>query len=99
MNFQYQKLSSDTKRIRLLEILSREDFGQSQYTIREIDLDYPPPYTALSYAWGDPKICRSILVDGRKLGIADNLSIALEHINPKRSHRLFWIDAVCINQE
>lgn len=99
MNFQYQKLSSDTKRIRLLDILSRDDFGQSQYTIREVDLDHPPPYTALSYAWGDPQKCRSILVDGRKLDIADNLSIALEHINPKKSLRLFWIDAVCINQE
>jgi hypothetical protein len=95
MGFQYSKPSSNTGRMRLLDILPRNNSGQAQYTLREVDLDHPPPCTALSYAWGDPRKCCGILVDERKLSIVDNLSIALKHIDPKQSHRLFWIDAAC----
>jgi hypothetical protein len=99
MRFEYQRLSSDIGKIRLLDTLPRDNLGQSRYRLREVDLDQPPPYTALSYTWGDPQKRRVILVDGQELGIAYNLSIALEHIDPKQSHRSFWIDAVCIQQE
>jgi len=98
-DYQYQQLTSSRGKIRLISILSHDHFGQSQYTLQEVDLNHSPPYTALSYVWGDPQRCRSILVDGRRLEITENLAIVLDHIHPKRCHRLFWIDAVCINQE
>lgn len=59
----------------------------------------PPPYEALSYAWGDPNVTLPITVDGRTLHVTTNLDIALRHLRWPRQPRILWIDAIVINQE
>jgi hypothetical protein len=58
----------------------------------------PPPYVALSYVWGDPKITAPISVDGHVLQVTTNLEAALRHLRRHKKSRTLWIDAIAINQ-
>ena len=60
-------------------------------------------YEALSYAWGSKDDPSHVLVRGNgnrkgKIQITRSLDEALRHLRNTRKHRLFWIDALCINQ-
>ncbi|KAH7014253.1 heterokaryon incompatibility protein-domain-containing protein [Microdochium trichocladiopsis] len=60
-------------------------------------------FVALSYVWGDPKLTRSIIVDGVSVTVTQNLYDALVwHRDntswlPKNDLPI-WADAICINQ-
>ncbi len=59
-----------------------------------------PPYSALSYVWGEPQSNDVILIDGKRLAITSSLAIALRRLRPlpgKLALRI-WIDQICINQ-
>ncbi|KAI1261497.1 heterokaryon incompatibility protein-domain-containing protein [Xylariaceae sp. FL1019] len=67
-----------------------------------------PPFIALSYAWNDPQACigpaseRKITLDGQLKAVTPNLLYALRHLASQQRDGgldLFWIDALCINQE
>jgi len=73
-----------------------------------------PPYIALSYVWGSYSKDRAIKVNNRLVPVTDNLYDALKHIRDVLTNfrtgiaeatqkdqgaPLFWIDAICINQE
>lgn len=53
---------------------------------------------AVSYAWGGTAGTKSILVNGSPFHVGENLFQALVHLRLPATHRLLWIDAVCINQ-
>ncbi|KAL9105468.1 MAG: hypothetical protein Q9187_008707, partial [Circinaria calcarea] len=57
-------------------------------------------YEALSYCWGDisGKDSSKILLDGQTFPIFRNLANALRRMRLRELERLFWIDAICINQ-
>ncbi|KAL2037547.1 hypothetical protein N7G274_009659 [Stereocaulon virgatum] len=62
-----------------------------------------PSYEALSYAWGpttDPTIV-TIVENSAKfsLQITQNLAIALPYLRHRLRPRVFWIDAICVNQQ
>jgi hypothetical protein len=57
-----------------------------------------PHYIGLSYTWGDPEIRRPMLVGDKVFHATENLAIALEHLQEEDKTIIFWIDAVCINQ-
>jgi hypothetical protein len=62
------------------------------------------PYNALSYVWGNALDRVTIQVDGKDFSITKNLWIFLDHhrktfLRKKRLRALFWIDAICIDQE
>ena len=62
-----------------------------------------PSYEALSYAWGptmDPTIV-TIVENSAKfsLQITQNLAIALPYLRHRCRRRVFWIDAICVNQQ
>ncbi|KAI4187164.1 MAG: hypothetical protein L6R41_002991 [Letrouitia leprolyta] len=71
-------------------------------------IDQAPPYIALSYTWGRAPFREgrpidavyTIFVDGRPLEVQENLYDALACLTPKvvNGNRLFWVDAICINQ-
>lgn len=57
-------------------------------------------YEALSYEWGDePNISFTIMVDGMRVDVRENLWWALWHIRFEQGVRVMWIDALCIDQE
>ncbi|VUC27776.1 unnamed protein product [Clonostachys rosea] len=59
----------------------------------------PEPYTALSYAWGDPGQTKAITVNGVRMQATMNLDNALRHIRKRRNQTILWVDAICINQK
>ncbi|KAH8645471.1 heterokaryon incompatibility protein-domain-containing protein [Xylariales sp. PMI_506] len=56
-------------------------------------------YKALSYTWGTDRNSCSIKCNDSSLGITRNLFEALLHLRHEQSPEVFWIDAICINQE
>ena len=59
-------------------------------------------FMALSYTWGDPTIGREILVNGHSLMVTKNVDDCLRTLRSKpytEKGWMFWIDAICINQE
>lgn len=67
--------------------------------------DVPPDrhYAALSYCWGDPTLAADVTVNGKLLGITQNLFDFLQQAVRNRDVREFWrgawwIDAICLNQ-
>ena len=68
-------------------------------TLRIIDLDADPAFTALSYVWGDPTPTRSIVCDGVVFGVGENCYSALWYLSKKLQGLVIWVDAICIDQE
>lgn len=58
-----------------------------------------PSFIALSYAWGDRSDIVPLSVSDRTLSVTKELNTILQCLSTTNSHRLFWIDAICINQE
>ncbi|PHH90341.1 hypothetical protein CDD83_3939 [Cordyceps sp. RAO-2017] len=57
------------------------------------------PFEALSYTWGHPEPVDHVTVNGGRLSIANNLSIALPYLRREDRDRILWIDAICIDQD
>ncbi|KAK0747111.1 heterokaryon incompatibility, partial [Schizothecium vesticola] len=55
-------------------------------------------YVALSYAWGDARSRRPLLVGKRQLQVTENLEVALRHLADDDQTLIIWVDALCINQ-
>ncbi len=66
--------------------------------IRKATVDCLPPYTAVSYAWGDPIPAESLYCGQKKTKVAANLYGLLLNIRDEHSAGLYWIDALSINQ-
>lgn len=89
--------------IRLLRLLSDPNAGSPlRGSLFECNIenfyDHPHAYEALSYVWGDPRLSRSISIDGFKLPITANLHTALANLRSPYIERLLWADAMCIDQ-
>jgi Heterokaryon incompatibility protein (HET) len=92
-----------TKCIRVLDVhapsSSQPDGGPVQGSLRVIDLDQEPIFSALSYVWGPfstpPKTipCESVAVP-----VSDSCYSALTYLRRKLGGFTIWIDAICINQ-
>jgi heterokaryon incompatibility protein (HET) len=64
----------------------------SAYTIN-------PSYKALSYTWGGNIKQNSVILNGMRFLVTQNLFDALQHLQSKKEMSALWIDAICINQE
>ncbi|TVY87284.1 Heterokaryon incompatibility protein 6,OR allele [Lachnellula willkommii] len=67
-------------------------------TISHASLDNAPPFTALSYSWGDQTQRCEILLNGAPISITKNLESALRHLRLQDKPLTLWIDALCIDQ-
>jgi len=56
-----------------------------------------PPFTAVSYTWGDDPKSEIIYVDDKPFMVRPNLWACLHCL--RRGWQLIWADAVCINQD
>jgi hypothetical protein len=84
-----------------------------QGSLREISLDSPKPFDALSYIWeNDPSplnkgkpVPNYILLDGKPgeprkpLEISKSCYIALQNLRDHHGIRTIWVDAICIDQK
>lgn len=99
-------LGKATAEIRLLSFSpSEHDTVSCRFQV--FSLEECPPYTALSYMWGDenPITDSNVLIDGLPFSIRENLGQALRRIQANidagnfGASFLLWVDALCINQE
>ncbi|KAL7924575.1 heterokaryon incompatibility domain-containing protein [Trichoderma austrokoningii] len=58
-----------------------------------------PTFIALSYVWGSSVQKLPITCNGEDFHVTENLDTALRHLRSEDSERIFWIDAICINQK
>jgi hypothetical protein len=87
------------REIRLLSINNTKDEGGLIFcTMTTASLDAPPPYHALSYTWGDPKVTKPIFVDQIIVNVTVQLETALQRLRQLEGLKFIWIDALCINQ-
>jgi hypothetical protein len=59
-----------------------------------------PPFTAISYTWGDEYPVLPIQIDGSRVTVRFNCWHALWQVrhHQKDRHQLLWIDSICIDQ-
>lgn len=86
----------DRGEFRLLRLFPEEPL-RCEFIISVIN--DPPPYTAVSYAWGDLDYSCKVEVDGSSLAITSSLHGALNALRSSQQEPiLVWADAVCIRQ-
>jgi hypothetical protein len=66
-------------------------------TVHDLD-EAIPKFTALSYTWGSKSGAKTILVNRIRTSITRNLHAALTQLRSTERLLVFWIDALCINQ-
>jgi hypothetical protein len=79
---------------------SREEGRSIKCAFLYSDIQDCPPYTALSYAWGEPGVLRSLYIEpcgdlGIRASLHDFLHMRSSTI---KQTTYFWIDAICIDQ-
>ena len=87
--------------IRLLRINSGDVNDEVSCTLAVTNLDESPSYFALSYCWGlrsDPEKTK-IQCNGAQIKATENLIAAMKRLKATYPKQLFWIDAICINQD
>jgi hypothetical protein len=101
----YRELELSSQEIRLFELFSATEGKGVQGSFRYVTLSLFGSYTALSYTWGDPADIREIIIqredtnETTTLHVRKNLWDFLRQQGSVISQpKLFWIDAICINQ-
>jgi hypothetical protein len=103
----YHPLDYHRQEIRLLRVLPATNNDEPISCVLEIaSLRDSPCYTALSYCWGDSSNKKTIFVNTSVIETTDNLASALRYIRKHLASgsliddlpQLFWIDAICIDQ-
>ncbi|RDA93834.1 hypothetical protein CP533_6400 [Ophiocordyceps camponoti-saundersi (nom. inval.)] len=99
--FQHAPIDRDRPGFRLFRLqkggIGRSLFGQL-FTAYLDDRESIVPFEALSYTWGDKVLEDDITIDGKRLYITVNLSVALSYLRYEDRDRILWIDAICIDQ-
>ncbi|KAG8160972.1 hypothetical protein KVR01_009236 [Diaporthe batatas] len=96
----YRPLTRPEAQIRLFNLARIGEDGKIKGSFVYADIHSCPKYTALSYAWGETTATRTITIEGQDdVDIGENLwwFLHCRGLTMKKA-RLFWIDAVCINQ-
>ena len=97
-DFQYNVLDYIKREIRLVTIKAGSGADPVKCELETVSLDDEPLYKALSYVWGQIENKKTILVNGQKFKVTQNLGIALQYLRHREDDVVYWIDAVCINQ-
>lgn len=90
-----------SNKIRLLQIKRNRRWNKTiSCTFREYPMNQSPPYIALSYMWGTDTAQQRIRLQGHPFLVRKNLADFLQQISTEElSDKLYWIDAICINQD
>lgn len=98
--FIYEQFDLRRPAIRLLRLLK----GKREHDIEcELFQTYLEGYNitayhALSYTWGGTKPAATVKVNGKTLGVTENLYLALQHLRKRDTDLVLWVDAICIDQ-
>jgi hypothetical protein len=92
-------LPVESRCIRILDIHpsgNRQD--PIEGTLRVVDLDTNPTFSALSYVWGVDIAPSYIKCKNASIKVTQNCLSALQHLRQIDRTLAVWIDAICINQ-
>ncbi|EPE27592.1 hypothetical protein GLAREA_04383 [Glarea lozoyensis ATCC 20868] len=97
--FKYPAINLQTDEIRLIYLVP-SDVAEDEIQCRLVTATLAPDlrYEALSYEWGPELPEHQILLNGFIFNVRENLWNALHSLRTKDEERIFWIDALCINQ-
>lgn len=95
---QYEHLDQQDHSIRILRLLPGRWLDNIYCELQTVSLDDNPAYHALSYVWGNPQDTGLITVNGSPFQATKNLITALRRLRSSIHLKVFWVDAVCINQ-
>jgi len=102
--YSYSSLSPGDDSIRLLCLLPDENESAPircqlvNHSLQRTDRG-AHQYEALSYVWGAPGSLPPIYIGNTCLNVTENLHAALTRLRDRSFERIFWVDAVCINQK
>ncbi|PMD19287.1 HET-domain-containing protein [Hyaloscypha hepaticicola] len=88
-----------SRRFRLIEVEpSLSSDTDINCSLTEHNLASAPSYTAISYVWGKPGLTSTIILNGKKTESTGSSHAALKGLRSRWRKKLFWIDAICIDQ-
>jgi hypothetical protein len=100
--YEYQPLCQSTGDIRLLKLLPSDSNNNPKNIpvcyISHTSLHEDPKFVALSYAWGDTKDSRMILLENCPVTVTKTLYDAMMTLRPLEVPIVIWIDYLCIDQ-
>ena len=96
-DFRYQQLPS-AKHVRLVHILKGLKDSPLNIRFTAVKLAENPLFETLSYVWGVKRHYR-VNCQGASLVVRQNLCDALQALRSTDETRVFWIDALCIDQD
>ena len=99
MPVRYNALDPERSEVRLLTILPGNSRDPIRCSLSLVSLNEAPEFEALSYMWGNSAIRKLILVDADELLITTNLEAALRQLRRRKTSRILWVDAICIDQQ
>jgi hypothetical protein len=80
-----------------------EESSSIRISLHEVSLGTNPRFEALSYTWatedGDDRRSSCIECEGGKLLVTKNCEAALRRLRDNDVERIFWIDAICVDQD
>jgi hypothetical protein len=89
--------------IRLMTLHPGEESSSIRISLHEVSLGTNPRFEALSYTWatedGDDRRSSCIECEGGKLLVTKNCEAALRRLRDNDVERIFWIDAICVDQD
>lgn len=105
-SFKHDPLDYTKGSIRLVRILPRLSAAEQLIQCEIIHAETNASYECLSYRWGDPYPEHSILLNGKRFRVRQNLFDFLQLMHARSrtaaldttSSVLFWIDSLCIDQ-
>lgn len=85
--------------IRLIELLPGTGHQMIECSLQCFHLQSYPHFVAISYTWGSPLATKEIRVNNKRFLVRENLWQCLRIMRMFKRGYLFWIDAMCINQD
>jgi Heterokaryon incompatibility protein (HET) len=98
MNYTYSGLRLDE--LRLLRVVDA-NVNELRFDILHVSRESAPPYTAVSYTWGDNRPTHWIRLNGRQFHVRINLWSCLYYLSQASKSDdwgYIWVDAICIDQ-
>lgn len=97
--YEYKPVDAARKEIRVLVVHPGPNEAPVRTTLQHTLFEASTAaYETISYAWGDPTVRSSILVDDKLLDVPASAERVIRRVR-RETDRTIWIDAVCINQE
>lgn len=95
MAFEYSRLPAGA--IRLMRVLPDTQDRILRFEIGNFGRALAPPYTAVSYTWGDEEATELIYLNRRPFSVRPNLWGCLYYLRSD-AWKYIWVDAICIDQ-